>query len=459
VQSYPSYPIVDNAVTIVQRRGPLGWWLALTSPPRRRDGARLPIRERETLRKAELTSVAMLVIFAFELALLSNSFADPSTQLAMVVIGVALVIVGALNRAGGLASRFASYLLPTIILIMMMLAVALAVGGLGLVWLPTYDLLVIPIFLSSLSGHRLAPWVFAAVSVAFILADYTLQPHVLVTHGGVAVDELAAAIDRYGWWVMVDRHLILCVFAALIGVMGASSVDRALQRSDAALAQTDLEWSKRLQAEISRDLLSRHNDALQGLVEELIHVTVRHVRGPGVTVPWQQVEETVAFIAQGEQLKAQGRLSATDHERVAQANVWLKHVEDLHIYLKLPAPDDPLYQTIRYANQRIGLVTQAAARDYEDYARRLAQAIETLTDDLQTTVAQHMTPTAAVRLVMARERQAPLQRLAGVIAAALQWNAAAPQSPNYPSSSSGLSRPSHDLQPSHDLPTAQDHQL
>lgn len=80
------------------RTGIVGWWLNLTAPPV--PGRVLPLRERERLRKAELTSFSILAVFLFLLALVSNSLAHPSTAQAVIVMAVGLVVAAFLNRAG-----------------------------------------------------------------------------------------------------------------------------------------------------------------------------------------------------------------------------------------------------------------------------------------------------------------------------------------------------------------------
>ncbi|HEY7414413.1 MAG TPA: hypothetical protein VH593_04415, partial [Ktedonobacteraceae bacterium] len=71
----PVSPLLQNSRndSITRRAGLVGWWLNLTAP-RWPDHA-IPVKERERLRKAELTSLSILAIFAFLIALVSNSLA------------------------------------------------------------------------------------------------------------------------------------------------------------------------------------------------------------------------------------------------------------------------------------------------------------------------------------------------------------------------------------------------
>jgi hypothetical protein len=242
----------------VRRRGPMGWWIDLTAPPLRQGP--LPVDQRERLRKAELTSYSILGVFAFLVALVSNSLASAATAQAVGTMAVFLFIGALLNRTGHV--RLAAYLVPSALLLLIALSVV-AAPGLRPIGLPIFDLFTIPIILVSLVGDRRASWVYALIAIAFITTDYTLQPPALVTApGGARFDELAYEQSIYGWWGMINRHIALCFFAALFGWLGARSVDRAILRADqaeelAALEHQVAEQRRSLEAG-ARQLLDAH---------------------------------------------------------------------------------------------------------------------------------------------------------------------------------------------------------
>jgi hypothetical protein len=224
--------------TRVRRRGILGWWLDLTAPPQWSDSATAPLVERERIRKAELTSYSILLVFGFLVAFVSNSLADPGTAAAIVLMAITLFFAAALNRTR--ASRFAAYMAPSALMLVTMLAVVAAPGGLRLIVLPALDIFAIPIFLTSLTCNRKAPWIYAFIAIAFIVADMLLQPHALVTATGLATpgqtgfDEIAREAKIFSTWGLMNRHVALCFFAAFFGWLGAQSVDRAIRRADRA---------------------------------------------------------------------------------------------------------------------------------------------------------------------------------------------------------------------------------
>ncbi len=248
---------------IVRRQGLVGWWLSLTAPPW--PAQTIPTLERERLRKAELTSFSILAIFAFLLALLSNSLAEPTTGQAVVAIGVCLLIAAILNRTG--RTRLAAYLIPSVLTLLMALTVLRGPGGAGeiqLMGLPIFDLFAIPIILVSLIGDRRATWAFAAITIAFVVGAILLEPHAhILVANGVSFDDISYAIKNFGGeWGVMNRHVALLFFAALFGWMGARSVDNAIARADRAeeiarLEHAIAEQKKELEAGIA-EILETH---------------------------------------------------------------------------------------------------------------------------------------------------------------------------------------------------------
>lgn len=231
-RSYGSLPVQGTtAQSLVRRAGLVGWWLNLTAP-RWPDHA-IPIEERERLRKAELTSFSILAIFAFLIALVSNSLADVTTAQAVVIMAIILLVAAILNRTG--RTRSAAYLVPSGMLLLLIATVIEAPGGVKLIGLPIYDLLVIPIFVVSLIGDRSAPWVFATISIAFVVGSYVLEPHEIIhLSTGFSFDGIGYEQAIFGIWGMINRHVALLFFAALFGWLGARSVDNAIARADRA---------------------------------------------------------------------------------------------------------------------------------------------------------------------------------------------------------------------------------
>jgi len=253
----------NNSTRIVQRNGLLGWWLNLTAP--QWPNHSIPISERERLRKAELTSFSILATFACLVALVSNSLADPTTAEAVGLIAIFLLIAAILNRTG--RTRIAAYLVPSV-LMLLMAAVILEDTSLRLTDLPLYDLFAIPIILVSLTGNRRAPWVFAAVAIAFVVGTFLLKPYEVIIIKGTSFNGIAYELNIFGYWGMINRHVILLFFAALFGWMGARSVDNAIARADRAeeiarLEHAIAEQTRQLEQGI-REIQQTHVKVAQG---------------------------------------------------------------------------------------------------------------------------------------------------------------------------------------------------
>ena len=216
---------------IVRRRGIVGWWLNLTAPAWPLNP--ISIQERERLRKAELTSLSLIVTFAFLLALVSNSLVDVTTAQGVSLLAVFMVIAAVLNRKGH--TRLAAYFVPSAMLVILVSAVVLSPSGLRLIGLPILDLAVIPIILVSLTGDREATWIYAFCSVAFVIGSFVLVPHEIIRlPSGATFDGIGYEQAIFGVYGLANRHVALLLFAAFFGWLGARSVDKAIARADRA---------------------------------------------------------------------------------------------------------------------------------------------------------------------------------------------------------------------------------
>lgn len=243
--------------SLSERRGIIGWWLNLTAPPV--PDHVLQISERERLRKAELTSFSIIAVFAFLIALVSNSLEDPATAQAVGIMAVGLFIAALLNRTG--RTRIAAYLIPS--LMMLVILGAILGAGLDALTLPAYDLFVLPIFLTSLTGNRRAPWIFTFIAIAIIIADFTLQQHGVI-NGATPPNGRATNFDSiqywtgiFNWWGMINRHVALAFFAGFFGWLGSRSVDNAIARADRAEEVAEFE-RRELESKRQIELAAQH---------------------------------------------------------------------------------------------------------------------------------------------------------------------------------------------------------
>ncbi|MBE3560243.1 MAG: hypothetical protein IMW89_13620 [Ktedonobacteraceae bacterium] len=260
-QSQPSSPKVDQAQTRStamwwQRKGILGRWLNLTAPPRPADMSSLTVRE--YVRKAELTSVTIIAIFAFLVAITSNNLTGGLIgMLPIVLMAVMLAIAGWFNRKGHI--YIAAYTIVISLTLLIGLAVITYPGGLKLTNFIIYDLFTIPIFASALIIHKRASLIFALLVAIFVLLDYSFHPHALITGMGAnRFDEVAFEITyrQLGWWSTINRNLFLILFSGLFGWLAAYSFEKSLMwaeqaSNDAAVAHALADYKERSAQELS----------------------------------------------------------------------------------------------------------------------------------------------------------------------------------------------------------------
>lgn len=238
------------------REGIAGWWFNLSAPPRPADMSSL--RVREFIRKGETTSLIILATAAFLVAIVSNSFSDPSTAIASIVMAVALVIAVMLNRAGKVVA--AAYLTVIMMMLAIMGSLLGAKGGLRLVWFPAFDLLSLPVFASYLIIGRRVGAVCTLVAIVFILLYYAYEPHALISgYGAHNFDEMLYEVNQpyFSWYALINRDISLIFFAGLFGWIAESTFRWALNwgeqaNNEAKLATAVAQYKEQSAQELSQ---------------------------------------------------------------------------------------------------------------------------------------------------------------------------------------------------------------
>jgi hypothetical protein len=290
-QSQSPQLVTQVSSSLGNRKGIAGWWLNLTAPPR--PTGILVLFERERIRKAELTSYSILAVFFFLFLLVSDTLTQSSARLAIIGMAVGLTFAALLNRAGW--TRTAAYLVPSLLIVFIMLAIVLIPGGLSLPWIPTYDLFALPIFLSSITLDRRAPWILAPIAIMFVLLDFQLQTRSIINIPGVVhFDHISYTENTVGYWGMVNRPVALIFFAAFFSWLGARSVEHAITRADQAEEVAKLEQSF-VQAEQER------TEQLNAFIQELVDAFVAQANGTErylQVAPNHPLASTVQFLNQ-----------------------------------------------------------------------------------------------------------------------------------------------------------------
>jgi hypothetical protein len=206
------------------------WWLQLTAPPGTDQYALAPNRvERDRLRKAGLISgIAPFVFFAP--LLLSAQIKSPAASFAIIICIIAAIVALCFNRAGW--QKTAALCLILALDAAIENALLHAPGGLGLVWLSTFDLFILPLFLAGMLLSQRIIWLFLALHIALILGDIFFLPHTA---------QMTSYMHDWGATVVFAQPLILEIGMCLLCFFQVRSTDQAVTRADRAEELANLE--------------------------------------------------------------------------------------------------------------------------------------------------------------------------------------------------------------------------
>lgn len=232
-----------------------GWWLRLTAPPGARQYDLAPThRQREHLRRSQLTSWTAPFVFLAPLLLLQQAGNDFGTTIAIVVLMSTALLALVLNRLGRQVA--AALLLVLAMDVVIEGALITAPGGLGSGWLLSFDLFIIPLIAVGVLLDRRFLWGFMFLHICCILGDFYLLPHAL---------DLNALIEQWhGPAIAFARPVIIQIGGGLLSFIEVKSTDEAIARADraqllAALQQSIAEEKQQLEKGIREimDVLAR----------------------------------------------------------------------------------------------------------------------------------------------------------------------------------------------------------
>jgi len=234
------------------------WWLRLTAPSgaRQYDQA-TSHREREHLRRSQLTSWTAPFIFFAPLLLLQQS-ADAGTFVAIIVLMLTSVLALLFNRAG--KQTLAALLLVLSMDAVIEGALITAPGGLSSGWLLSFDLFAIPLITVGVLLNRRFLWIFMLLHIGCILGDFYLLPH--------GADLVALIRVWHGPAIAFARPLIIQVGGCLLSFIEVRSTDQAIIRADRAQFITQLQ-----------ELSLRQKEELDNGIREILNILTRAANG------------------------------------------------------------------------------------------------------------------------------------------------------------------------------------
>lgn len=182
------------------------------------------IEQREKVRRSRLTSWILLGLLLSLVAFIPATFSDKASAFTVLIALVLVVVAIVLNRKGFVTTA-------GILLVALSSAAVIGVvlgsadGKIHLVYLPAYDVLVIPVILGASILPRRATFVIAGVNVALIYGDLFFQ------HWS---PDLQQAITQYGMPVIAGRPVTIQIMTAVIAFLWVRGMDQAVRRADRA---------------------------------------------------------------------------------------------------------------------------------------------------------------------------------------------------------------------------------
>lgn len=198
------------------------WWLRMTSAGW--DSPQETIEQREKARRSRLTSWILLGTLVTLVVFIPATFTDKASVFTVLFALVGVLIAIVLNRKG-LVTIAGIILVALSCLAIIGVVIGSADGKIHLVYLPAFDILVLPVILGASILPRSATFIIAAINVALIYGDLMLQPWSADLH---------QAISQYTIAVIAGRPVAIQIMTAVIAFLWVRGMDQAVRRADRA---------------------------------------------------------------------------------------------------------------------------------------------------------------------------------------------------------------------------------
>jgi hypothetical protein len=206
--------------------GALLKWYTYTAPAH--PGSQTSLQQQEAFRRGRLASLCLLLlIFVVVLFMASISITANINHTVFLIasIGIFLLVLsaGVLNRRGYLTAA-------TLIMILILdggiaTTVITVKGGLGLVNLPIFDLMIASELIAVSLLAPFSVFIVGLLNCCFIILDVLLEHH---------APDLSHYLALSGWAVIIARPLLLQIVVAIVTFLWVDSALKALKRADQA---------------------------------------------------------------------------------------------------------------------------------------------------------------------------------------------------------------------------------
>lgn len=307
------------------------WWVRVTSVGW--DMPRQSRLRREMTRRSELASWIVLGLLVFDVILLPAGLHDRATLIAQVGLALGCVIAIFGNQRGWVTAT--GCVLVALIDGGVIFSVLGASNGLQTVYLPAYDLLVIPVMVAATILGRRAAFVVAGVNSCLICLDLFFQP---------AFGDLAQLERQNGPVPFAVRPIALQIVVATLAYLWVRGRDRAEQRADqesirASEADERAEWAVQ-----SAQLEKWWADVIRAFLGQIHDVFVKQANGDysaRLNVPSEHPFHTEAMLM-NRRLDRLQKIFVDSHAGQEYLSTLVSWLQLLHQRLRAVADGAPL---------------------------------------------------------------------------------------------------------------------
>jgi hypothetical protein len=203
-------------------------WLRLASSGW--DKPQVTVAQREAVRRSQLTAWILLGLLVADVLLTPAGLGDFPTLMAIALVGVGILVAIALNRLS--YTTAAGVLLIVLIIGADIGAISGGAGGLQVVDLPAYDLLVIAIIIAASILPPLSAFLVAAINVSAIILHFAFEPHAA---------DLMQQVNTLGVLPLLARPVALQVIIAAVAFLWVHGTQEQIRRADRAEEVAQLE--------------------------------------------------------------------------------------------------------------------------------------------------------------------------------------------------------------------------
>ncbi|HET8841919.1 MAG TPA: hypothetical protein VFN35_10655, partial [Ktedonobacteraceae bacterium] len=236
------------------------WWYRLASPSR--PDSLAPFKEKERFRRGRTGSQIIPALYVLLLVSFPAGFAGTNPFLTTIVIGglLALTMATIFNRLGMVNT--AGFIVLLTFTAYPMVNIATTPGGLGMLVLPLFGLLILPVLCAISFLPEWWAFVVAAVNILFTVFVLIYLPQTAELNAILVVDFAG----------IVTPIILSQMIVSVVAYLWVHGTTQALRRADRAEEIARLEHDLALQAEASGQQQQQLESSIQKIVETHMRV-------------------------------------------------------------------------------------------------------------------------------------------------------------------------------------------